>query len=123
MTGFLFLGRGEREAASGRFYAYTNVCSPLAPGNDPQSAPDSRRATGSTDPFRPFECRSRTSASGVSQRRTGLKVRHPLGKRRRDCAVCGIALRAGAAEACNLDGGLLAWAAEVDATIVVAAAR
>jgi hypothetical protein len=75
------------------------------------------------DPFRPFECRSRTSASGVSQRRTGLKVRHPLGKRRRDCAVCGIALRAGAAEACNLDGGLLAWAAEVDATIVVAAAR
>ena len=123
MTGFLFLGRGEREAASGRFYAYTNVCSPLAPGNDPQSAPDSRRSTGSTDPFRPFECRSRTSASGVSQRRTGLKVRHPLGKRRRDCAVCGIALRARATEACNLDGGLLAWAAEVDATMVVAAAR
>jgi len=89
VTGFLFLARGEREAACGRFCAYTNVCSPLAPGNDPQSAPDSRRSTGSTDPFRPFECRSRTSASGVSQRRTGLKVRHQLGKRRRDCAVCG----------------------------------
>jgi hypothetical protein len=35
VTGFLFLGRGEREAASGRFYAYTNVCSPLAPGERP----------------------------------------------------------------------------------------
>ena len=41
----------------------------------------------------------------------------------RSLTACGIALRAGAAEACNLDGRLLAWAAEVDATIVVAAAR
>ena len=41
----------------------------------------------------------------------------------RSLTACGIALRAGAAEAFNLDGGLLAWAAEVDATMVLAAAR
>jgi adenylyltransferase/sulfurtransferase len=41
----------------------------------------------------------------------------------RSLTACGIALRAGAAAACNLEGGLLAWAAQVDASLVVAPAR
>jgi adenylyltransferase/sulfurtransferase len=41
----------------------------------------------------------------------------------RSATACGIALRGGVRTACNLDGGLLAWAAEVDPTLVVAAAR
>ena len=41
----------------------------------------------------------------------------------RSLVACGIALRGGVAQAFNLEGGLLAWAAEVDPTLVVAAAR
>ena len=41
----------------------------------------------------------------------------------RSLAACGIALRGGAQEVRNLDGGLLAWAAEVDPSLVVASAR
>jgi molybdopterin/thiamine biosynthesis adenylyltransferase/rhodanese-related sulfurtransferase len=41
----------------------------------------------------------------------------------RSLAACGIALRAGAGEVCNLEGGLLAWAAEVETRMVVAPAR
>ena len=41
----------------------------------------------------------------------------------RSLTACGIALRGGVTEAVNLEGGLLAWAAEVDPTLVVAAVR
>ncbi len=41
----------------------------------------------------------------------------------RSLTACGIAVRAGVPEACNLEGGLLAWAAEIDPSLVVAAAR
>ena len=41
----------------------------------------------------------------------------------RSLTACGIALRGGLAEAVNLEGGMLAWAAEVDPTLIVAAAR
>ena len=41
----------------------------------------------------------------------------------RSQTACRIALRGGIAEVTNLDGGMLAWAAEVDPTMVVAAAR
>lgn len=41
----------------------------------------------------------------------------------RSLTACGIALRGGLTEAVNLEGGMLAWAAEVDPTLVVAAAR
>ena len=37
--------------------------------------------------------------------------------------ACSIALRGGVAQAVNLEGGMLAWVAEVDPTLVVAAAR
>ena len=41
----------------------------------------------------------------------------------RSLTACNIALRGEIAEAINLDGGLLAWAAEIDPELVVAAAR
>ncbi len=41
----------------------------------------------------------------------------------RSFIACSIALREGAAQAANLEGGMLAWVAEVDPTLVVAAAR
>lgn len=41
----------------------------------------------------------------------------------RSLVACSIALRAGMAQAVNLEGGMLAWVAEVDPTLVVAAAR
>jgi rhodanese-related sulfurtransferase len=41
----------------------------------------------------------------------------------RSLIACSIALRAGVAQAVNLEGGMLAWVAEVDPTLVVAAAR
>ena len=41
----------------------------------------------------------------------------------RSLIACSIALRGGVARAVNLEGGLLAWVAEVDSTLVVAAAR
>jgi adenylyltransferase/sulfurtransferase len=41
----------------------------------------------------------------------------------RSATACGIAIRAGVQAASNLDGGLLAWAAEVDSSMVVAPAR
>ena len=41
----------------------------------------------------------------------------------RSLIACSIALRGGVAQAVNLEGGLLAWVAEVDPTLVVAAAR
>jgi sulfur-carrier protein adenylyltransferase/sulfurtransferase len=41
----------------------------------------------------------------------------------RSLTGCSIALRGGVAQAVNLEGGLLAWAAEIDPTMVVAAAR
>ncbi len=40
----------------------------------------------------------------------------------RSLAACGIALRAGIAAPAHLEGGLLAWASEVDPTLTVAAA-
>ncbi len=40
----------------------------------------------------------------------------------RSLAACGIALRAGIAAPAHLEGGLLAWASEVDPTLAVAAA-
>ena len=41
----------------------------------------------------------------------------------RSLTACGIALRGGLAEAINLEGGMLAWAAEFDPALIVAAAR
>lgn len=41
----------------------------------------------------------------------------------RSLTACGIALRGGRVEAINLEGGMLAWAAEFDPALVVAAAR
>lgn len=41
----------------------------------------------------------------------------------RSFAACSIAVRGGVAEAVNLEGGMLAWSAEVDPTLVVGAAR
>jgi sulfur-carrier protein adenylyltransferase/sulfurtransferase len=41
----------------------------------------------------------------------------------RSLAACRIALRGGMAEAIDLEGGILAWAAEIDPTLVVAPAR
>lgn len=41
----------------------------------------------------------------------------------RSLTACGIAAGAGLSGACNLDGGLLAWAAEIDPSLVVASAR
>ncbi|MCM2312096.1 MAG: molybdopterin-synthase adenylyltransferase MoeB [Steroidobacteraceae bacterium] len=41
----------------------------------------------------------------------------------RSANACAIAVRAGVHAAFNLDGGLLAWAAEIDPTLVVASAR
>lgn len=41
----------------------------------------------------------------------------------RSATACGIALRGGVRAACNLDGGLPAWAPEVDPSLVVAPAR
>jgi molybdopterin/thiamine biosynthesis adenylyltransferase/rhodanese-related sulfurtransferase len=41
----------------------------------------------------------------------------------RSLTACGIALSAGAPHACNLEGGLLAWAAEVEPSMEVAPAR
>ncbi len=41
----------------------------------------------------------------------------------RSLTACGIAVRAGVPATINLEGGLLAWAADVDPTLVVAAAR
>jgi sulfur-carrier protein adenylyltransferase/sulfurtransferase len=41
----------------------------------------------------------------------------------RSLIACSIALRGGVAQAINLEGGMLAWVAEVDPTLVVAAAR
>jgi sulfur-carrier protein adenylyltransferase/sulfurtransferase len=41
----------------------------------------------------------------------------------RSLTACSIALRGGVAEAVNLEGGMLAWSAEVDPTLAVATAR
>jgi sulfur-carrier protein adenylyltransferase/sulfurtransferase len=41
----------------------------------------------------------------------------------RSLTACSIALRGGVAQAINLEGGLLAWVAEIDPTLLVAAAR
>lgn len=41
----------------------------------------------------------------------------------RSLAACGIVAGTGVAGICNLDGGLLAWAADADPTLVVASAR
>lgn len=41
----------------------------------------------------------------------------------RSMTACGVAASAGVGNACNLEGGLLAWAAEIDPALVVASAR
>jgi adenylyltransferase/sulfurtransferase len=62
-------------------------------------------------------------ASRIKEIRPGTQPVFICRSGSRSQTACAIALRGGVAEVTNLDGGMLAWAAEVDQTMVVAAAR